>query len=118
MQLNSKSCLIILVGFYPGCYKYKMKSENIYETERLILRSWRKEDIEPFARMNADPDVMRFFESKLTLEQTQKSLEKIENCQKKYGYTFWALEHKANSEFMGCVGIFMSDDYKSPFGGF
>ena len=30
-------------------------------TERLVLRQWRDADREPFARMNADPEVMRFF---------------------------------------------------------
>ena len=30
-------------------------------TERLILRPWRESDLEPFAAMNADPEVMRFF---------------------------------------------------------
>ncbi|HKG20004.1 MAG TPA: GNAT family protein, partial [Candidatus Limnocylindrales bacterium] len=28
------------------------------ETERLLLRDWREEDLEPFARMNADARVM------------------------------------------------------------
>jgi ribosomal-protein-alanine N-acetyltransferase len=30
-------------------------------TARLLLRRWREEDREPFAAMNADPDVMRYF---------------------------------------------------------
>ena len=30
------------------------------ETERLVLRHWRDEDLDPFAAMNADAEVMRF----------------------------------------------------------
>lgn len=30
-------------------------------TPRLRLRHWRDEDLVPFAALNADPDVMRFF---------------------------------------------------------
>jgi hypothetical protein len=30
------------------------------ETARLLLRDWRPEDIEPFARMNQDPSVIKF----------------------------------------------------------
>lgn len=35
----------------------------ILETERLVLRRWRAQDLEPFAAMNADPEVMRYFAS-------------------------------------------------------
>jgi RimJ/RimL family protein N-acetyltransferase len=40
-----------------------MKSDlgKIIETERLILRMWKNEDLEPFAIMNQDPKVMEFF---------------------------------------------------------
>lgn len=31
------------------------------ETSRLILRPWEDKDKAPFAALNADPDVMRFF---------------------------------------------------------
>lgn len=31
------------------------------ETSRLILRPWEAKDKAPFAALNADPDVMRFF---------------------------------------------------------
>ena len=39
-------------------------------TERLILREWRESDLEPFAAMNADPEVMRFFPRRLDREQS------------------------------------------------
>jgi RimJ/RimL family protein N-acetyltransferase len=32
----------------------------ILETERLLLRPWRMDDLEPFARLNQDPEVMRY----------------------------------------------------------
>jgi RimJ/RimL family protein N-acetyltransferase len=37
-------------------------------TERLLLRRWRATDRAPFARMNADPEVMRYFPAPLTTE--------------------------------------------------
>jgi N-carbamoylputrescine amidase len=36
---------------------------GVIETPRLILRDWREEDLEPFAALNADPEVMRYFPS-------------------------------------------------------
>lgn len=35
------------------------------ETSRLILRPWEAKDKAPFAALNADPDVMRFFPAPL-----------------------------------------------------
>ncbi|WP_319926687.1 GNAT family N-acetyltransferase [Xenorhabdus littoralis] len=39
------------------------------ETERLLLRSWKDEDKEPFFRLNSNPEVMEFFPNTLTKEQ-------------------------------------------------
>jgi len=35
-------------------------------TDQLILRLWKEEDLEPFAKMNADPIVMKYFPSVLS----------------------------------------------------
>ena len=37
-------------------------------SERLILRGWREADLEPFAALNADPQVMAFIGGPLTRE--------------------------------------------------
>ena len=37
-------------------------------TVSILLRKWKDEDIEPFAAMNADPEVMRFFPTKRVTE--------------------------------------------------
>lgn len=31
-----------------------------FRTERLLLRRWRDEDLDPYAALCADPEVMRF----------------------------------------------------------
>jgi Acetyltransferase (GNAT) domain len=46
-------------------------------TERLILRRWRTSDREPFARMNADSDVMRYFPRTLTREESDAFLDRV-----------------------------------------
>ena len=40
------------------------------ETPRLLLRPWREDDLTPFAALNADPEVMRFFEEPLSRERS------------------------------------------------
>jgi Acetyltransferase (GNAT) domain len=42
----------------------------VLRTERLLLRTWRPQDREPFAQMNAHPDVMEFFVSPMTREES------------------------------------------------
>lgn len=44
--------------------------QKYIETPRLILRDWKEEDIPFFARMNADPNVMEFFLSSLSSEES------------------------------------------------
>jgi RimJ/RimL family protein N-acetyltransferase len=39
---------------------------NIIETERLILRTWWKEDAEAYFKINQDPKVIEFLRGSLT----------------------------------------------------
>jgi len=50
----------------------------IIRTDRLILRSWREEDLELFAKINADPRVMEYFPSILSKEESDSLAEKIQ----------------------------------------
>ena len=46
------------------------------ETERLRLRQLRDTDRESFAALNADPEVMRYFPSVLTREQSDEFIDR------------------------------------------
>ncbi len=43
-------------------------------TDRLILRRWHESDRPPFAALNADPEVMRYFLKPLTLPSRMASI--------------------------------------------
>ncbi|MGP3962626.1 GNAT family N-acetyltransferase [Nonomuraea sp. 3N208] len=75
------------------------------ETERLIMRRWREEDREPFAAMNADPEVMEHFPATLTREQSDVMVDKIEQHFDKHGFSLWALEVRESGEFIGFTGL-------------
>ncbi len=61
-------------------------------TPRLWLRRWRAEDLEPFAALNADPEVMAHFPSTLSREETAEAVGRIEQHFENRGYGFWAAE--------------------------
>lgn len=77
----------------------------ILETERLIVRTYKDSDIEPFYEMCSDPAVMRFFPKLLSKEESQAAIDRFEASQKDNGYAFWALESKEDGQFVGFTGL-------------
>lgn len=74
-------------------------------TERLILRAWRPEDCEPFARMNSDPAVMEYFPALLTRTESDALVDRAEAHFVTHGYGPWAAELKPTGEFVGFIGL-------------
>lgn len=74
-------------------------------TERLVLRQWREEDREPFANLNADPDVMKYFPKTLTRAESDASIDRLQTSIANRGWGFWAAELLDTGEFIGFVGI-------------
>ncbi len=75
------------------------------ETERLLLRDWKEEDIAPFAEMNSDPEVMGFFLKPLSSEESFDFYNRINKEFVEYGYGLYAIEKKENSAFIGYTGF-------------
>lgn len=72
-------------------------------TERFILRRWRDADREPFAALNADPEVMRHFPAVLTRAQSDAMIDRIDGDLARQGYGLWAVD--AADGFIGFVGL-------------
>jgi RimJ/RimL family protein N-acetyltransferase len=77
--------------------------EEMMSTERLLMRRWHASDREPFAALNADPEVMRYFASAMTREQSDAFVDKIEAGFEERGWGLWALE--ADGAFIGYTGL-------------
>ncbi|MEV4564790.1 GNAT family N-acetyltransferase [Nonomuraea sp. NPDC049419] len=84
------------------------------ETERLIMRRWREEDKEPFAAMNADPEVMELFPAPMTREESDAFVERIERQFDERGYSLWALEVRDSGRFIGFTGLALQT-FDAPF---
>ena len=74
-------------------------------TDRLLLRSWRLADRQPFARMNADPEVMEFFVAPLTREESDAFVDRIEAGFAEHGFGMWAVEEISTGAFIGFAGL-------------
>jgi len=72
-------------------------------TDRLVLRQWTDADREPFALMGADPEVMRFFPSRLTEEQSDAFVDRASLHIAKHGWGLWVVEREG--EFLGFCGL-------------
>jgi ribosomal-protein-alanine N-acetyltransferase len=78
---------------------------TVLATDRLILRTWRDSDREPFAAMNADPEVMRYFPSTLTREESDGQADRIVEKMASRGFGFWAVEIPGVTSFAGFIGV-------------
>lgn len=84
------------------------------KTERLLLRPWNKEDLEPLAAMNGDPRVMQYFSSLTSHEECEASIQKYLEHIRKYGWGIWAVSLKDTGEFIGFMGL-QHTSFQAPF---
>ena len=76
-----------------------------FETDRLRLRQWLPADREPFAALNADPNVMEFFAAILDRAASDAIADRCESLIAERGWGFWAAEEKESGQFIGFVGL-------------
>ena len=75
------------------------------QTERLILRDWRDEDLEPFAALNADPAVMEWFPAVLSRAESDAAAERIRAELAERGFGLGAVEAPGVAPFLGFAGL-------------
>jgi [ribosomal protein S5]-alanine N-acetyltransferase len=79
----------------------------VLDTERLRLRAFREADLDAFAAMNADVEVMRFIGSGETLDRNAswRSMAGFNGHWSLRGFGMWAIERKADGAFIGRAGL-------------
>jgi RimJ/RimL family protein N-acetyltransferase len=87
-------------------------NEVILETDRLILRMFRETDFEEYARMTADPEVMRFLGGKtLNRFEAWRHMAFMLGHWHLRGYGHWAVEEKASGKFAGRIGFLNPEEW-------
>jgi len=72
-------------------------------TARLLMRPWAESDLAPFAEMNADAEVTRYFPSTLTREASDALAARAQARLEQDGWGLWALE--VDGRFAGFTGL-------------
>jgi RimJ/RimL family protein N-acetyltransferase len=80
-------------------------SFDTIHTPRLLMRRWRDSDREPYAAMNADPEVTRFFPNTSTRDASDAHIDKMEALFDQQGFGLWALEVADTGDFIGFTGL-------------
>ena len=84
------------------------------ETERLRLRMFREADLDAYAAMSADPEVMRYVGATgqpLTRPEAWRQMAMFLGHWQLRGYGVWAVEERASGAFVGRIGLFNPDGW-------
>lgn len=74
-------------------------------TERLLLRRWRPADLDPFAALNSDPEVMAEFPNPLDRAASDALAAHAQRLLATHGWGPWAVELRTQARFIGLVGL-------------
>jgi RimJ/RimL family protein N-acetyltransferase len=79
----------------------------VLTTDRLLLRRWRDDDLDALARINADPDVMRYILDgrTRTREETAESLRRMMRQWDEHGFGLFAVDIRETGALAGWAGL-------------
>jgi RimJ/RimL family protein N-acetyltransferase len=74
-------------------------------TARLLLREWRPSDVEPFAAMSADPEVMAMLPPLPDRASCEAWIERMRAHRDEHGFSYWAVELPGETDLIGAIGL-------------
>lgn len=93
-------------GFVPQSYK---SSLVLFETERLRVSKFTKDDLNPLSRIMEKPEVMYAWEHGFTRNETRKWINRQLTRYSKDGYGYFAVFLKESGKLIGQVGLMKSN---------
>jgi RimJ/RimL family protein N-acetyltransferase len=85
----------------------------VLETERLVLRGWRDEDLEQWAALCADDEVMRSLgrDGGIAADEAWRDMAMLAGHWALKGFGHWVLEERASGALVGRAGLFFPPDW-------
>lgn len=80
-------------------------------TDRLLLRQWRAEDIEPYSRFFANQDTAQYFGGRRNPDDAWRHMAMMIGHWQLNDFGYWAVEELKDKTFVGCVGLWKSVDW-------
>jgi ribosomal-protein-alanine N-acetyltransferase len=87
---------------------------TIIHTERLTLRAWETKDLLDCIEMNLDKEVMKYFPSILTKEQSIEFYDRVQKHFLENGFGLYVVENTSTKQFLGYTG-FMIANFEASF---
>jgi len=75
------------------------------ETERLLLRPWRREDVAEFVRVTNTPAVMEYLGGVQEPRNFLGTFARVAASQEKDGFCFWIVERRTDGAILGFCGL-------------
>ena len=75
------------------------------ETPRLVMRSWRDEDLAPFHAVCIDPEVMATLGPVMSRAEVGALIERMRGIEAEHGHCFWALVRRETDQLIGWCGV-------------
>lgn len=88
--------------------------KHLFTSERLGFRNWLATDIDLYAELCADKEVMEYFPSTKTKKECKAQIERFKKHYNDYGYTFFAVDILESNQFIGFIGM-INSSFKAIF---
>ena len=75
------------------------------QTERLLLRPWRDEDIEAWVALCADARVMEFFPATVEGAESERTANRLRLLHERDGYGWWVVRTREDPAFIGAIAL-------------
>ena len=83
----------------------------VLTTPRLLLRTFRPDDLPSYAGLNADPEVMEFIGGPISSAESDEIAAWANQCYAAEGIGLLAVERRADGAFLGMCGVAHEDWY-------
>src|SRR5579864_718480 len=92
-------------------------ADVVAKTKRLIIRNWLPEDRAEYLTTCNSEAVTRHLGGPGAKEEVDAAFERIAKSQEERGFSFWAIERKADGALLGYCGLRICEDPERPVHG-